>query len=56
MPLPFLKSSVPILTILACFSLSFAGRSESGEFRITFTVWLSTFIHSFTLVKNALMT
>ena len=56
MPLPFRKSSVPILTILACFSPSLTGRSESGEVRTAFTVWLSTFVHSFTVPKNALIT
>ena len=44
------------LTIFVCFSPSFAGRSESGEFRIAFTVWLSVFFHSFTAAKRALAT
>ena len=56
MPLPALKSTVSFLTILICFSPSLIGRSESGELSTAFTVWLSTFFHSFTVPKNALAT
>ena len=55
-PLPFLKSSVSILAIFACFSVSFAGRSESGVFRMALTVCPSTFFHSCTDWKSALAT